>query len=610
MKRNHVLWLVAGLFGLAFSVSGGVVNPPSGGVTVASNAAMSKFAAPYASTIYFPSTSTTYKTVFSGIGVRKYLAQPSVVASGRGTLFAAMRVGTTHQSDQGDVYIIEMDLLNNIIATNLIYHDASGYDARNTTLKRTAAGTLLCAFNVFHYQDTTWPTNCLRVLRSTDYGATWTTNAPGIAGSDANTAGQIAQLGNGDILLPYSTEITNATYWTSWALISKDDGVTWSAPYLVANLASYGHDADEPSLYPIPGTASGCVANVRGDTGSVTNWVLRSSDGGVTWGTPTPTFQCLSKISTLVMSNGLCVYSYRGSVANSPLTFCTSADTGLTYSAATVLDSRHTQMQYSSGLEIAPGMVALYYGYQDSSGTNSPLFVRYGSAGGMAPDGSIISLLKGATPLTDSNAFARSVTVNGATSNVVAGNINLGTISSGGGSGVTNGQSGVSFADLTVTGTVTSTYLDARYMVREYALGEMLLNASTRGVADAAIGSKPSIKCTKGNNQNFLWSVGIVPSGVTKCVTTATLQSTNEVGSSNIYVSCIGGCLTNATGSAISSTVYGTIVATNREQVVTFTNTVATGGRMVNQFSAENTSTNYTAGVPVWVLQISSRWAP
>ena len=187
--------------------------------------------------ILFPSTNSTFQLVFSGVADKTYVAQPSAVVTERGTFLVAARVGATHQGDAGDIYLLECALDGTMLATNMVYHDADGFDARNAVLFKTSQNTLLLAFDLFEYIHSTWPTNSLRMMRSTDWGAHWiSTNTLPCIGTNCSTAGEMVQCTDGRIILPYFQLVTNAPQWTAWAQTSTNDGISWGSDRMLADL--------------------------------------------------------------------------------------------------------------------------------------------------------------------------------------------------------------------------------------------------------------------------------------------------------------------------------------------------------------------------------------
>ena len=327
--------------------------------------------------ILFPSTNSTFQLVFSGVADKTYVAQPSAVVTERGTFLVAARVGATHQGDAGDIYLLECALDGTMLATNMVYHDADGFDARNAVLFKTSQNTLLLAFDLFEYIHSTWPTNSLRMMRSTDWGAHWiSTNTLPCIGTNCSTAGEMVQCTDGRIILPYFQLVTNAPQWTAWAQTSTNDGISWGSDRMLADLTGADVSADEPSLTWLGG--SNVLCSIRGDGSSTSNWTMRSFDSGVTWTAPTNQWLCRSKINTVMTSNGLLLATYRQNPKAS-VAYRVSADTGTTWSAERIIDSRFISMQYSTAQEFYPGVLGLFYGYAQTSTSNAALYLRYGT---------------------------------------------------------------------------------------------------------------------------------------------------------------------------------------------------------------------------------------
>lgn len=338
----------------------------------------------YGTSVYFPNSNLTYKLNFNGIGTNQYIEGPSMCAWGQGYMVAT-RVGPGPDSGIGDAVLLTLNANGDVVTTNTLYHDAGGYDTENTVIERTASNTILVAYNLYHWQDDTQPTNSLRMLRSTDL-VTWTTNTIYCAGYVSRFAGAMAQVAGGKIILPYYKQLTNGGPFVAYTQTSTDDGVTWGNETLLAMLAPMS--LQEPELTYLGN--SNILASIRNNTGSgISNYISRSYDNGATWTTPTNAFCAVSKIAVTRMGNGLLVASYRGGRANQQ-SYRVSNDNGATWSAERDIDTRYYLTAYSSGAEspTTPGLISCVYSYQtDASGTNCPLYFRQGAFAGIATTG-------------------------------------------------------------------------------------------------------------------------------------------------------------------------------------------------------------------------------
>ena len=331
--------------------------------------------------ISFPSTGGANDRVFGGFGTNEVCEGPSAVAYA-GNYLVAFRLASKNDIEQGDVVMLKVAPNGTVLSTNVLYHDATGLDAGNVSLFKSAANTLLVFFNLYHWQDDTTPPNCMRVLRSTDAGATWTTNQVFNSGIYTLLAGKIVQCGNGDILFPYyqQNNATNA-YRTAWLQRSQDDGVTLGSPVQMADLSALGFSADEPSLAAVGG--SNVVCFIRADGGTIATYLAQSSDAGATWSAAVHRLGFVCKVDGLYTGTGLLLATSRRSADNS-LGYSVSAETGATWSLERGIDNRYAAnggvFAYSSAVELYPGVCGVFYSYRtDWASTNAPLFLRYGT---------------------------------------------------------------------------------------------------------------------------------------------------------------------------------------------------------------------------------------
>ena len=419
--------------------------------------AMSQYEGVPGPDIFFPPTNS-FQTIFNGIGTNQVCQGPSAVVAADGNYLVAFRLASHNDINWGAVCLLKVSPAGSVLSTNILFQDQTGVDSADCSLFKTQAGTILLLFHLYNSNVDTTPTNCMRILRSTDSGLTWTTNQLFNTGTYTLTAGRICQCASGKILFPYyqKNSATN-TYCNSWVQSSTDDGVTIGNPVQIADLTSAACSADEPSLVCVG--SSNVLAFIRADGANIWTYTTRSADAGATWSAPTsngvPRFVC--KVDGLMLQNGLLLADSRIYNFNS-VGYSISADTGTTWSAIREIDGRYISaggvMAYSSAVEFKPGMVGLVYSYRvDGGATNAPLVLRYGAFAGRSPLGDVFGLSNapthvvwsdastmasnlvgaGSAAFAGSNQFVRAGVLNGSTSTVdsTSGVLNLGTIAAG-----------------------------------------------------------------------------------------------------------------------------------------------------------------------------------
>ena len=156
-----------------------------------------------------------------------------------------------------------------------------GSDNRNPAFGVTAKGTLLASFiKQVNYTEGQYdvvkaqPTP-LYVSRSEDHGLTWTTDAANVDGAElivSSPFGKMITREDGGFMMTYYVG------GTVYHITSRDDGLTWTAPTVIAE-GGY----NETALCNLGG--GGILAVMRGDEeGSLSQ--VRSEDDGATWSEP------------------------------------------------------------------------------------------------------------------------------------------------------------------------------------------------------------------------------------------------------------------------------------------------------------------------------------
>ena len=156
-----------------------------------------------------------------------------------------------------------------------------GSDNRNPAFGVTSKGTLLASFiKQVNYTEGRYdvvkaqPTP-LYVSRSDDHGLTWTTDAANVDGGElivSSPFGKMITRDDGGFMMTYYVG------GTVYHITSRDDGLTWTTPTVIAE-GGY----NETALCNLGG--GGILAVMRGDEeGSLSQ--VRSEDDGATWSEP------------------------------------------------------------------------------------------------------------------------------------------------------------------------------------------------------------------------------------------------------------------------------------------------------------------------------------
>lgn len=313
---------------------------------------------------------------------REYHAFPGSVRLPSGEMLAVYRSGISHAAI-GDKGIIRMqrstDQGRTWTAPVKIFEDNT-YDARDPHISQIDNGDLLVSFFLSSYNiDAGDLENGVRIIRSTDDGATWgapiTVTTPWT--NRGSTSDPVLQLANGDLLLGvYGNDVVGA--YSAGVVRSTDGGTTWGSVVIVGNIAT--RDYNESGLVETtPGTV---LCMMRNSIGVAIHeyYQSTSTDNGVTWSAPTLLQQRASGTPIMIkLANGKILLVYRRTGAGtSVFGLRVTADGGTTWGTEqliTIPNSGGTD--YHAPVELDPGVVALVYAYRNVAETAADVRVAY-----------------------------------------------------------------------------------------------------------------------------------------------------------------------------------------------------------------------------------------
>ncbi|MGI6082504.1 MAG: sialidase family protein, partial [Limnochordia bacterium] len=200
------------------------------------------------------------------------------------------------------------------------------------------------------------------VLRSWDGGRTWEhTPIPVITplGRAATTSDPVLELPDNDLLLP-GHGIRPDGSDVAFVIRSSDGGESWGSYVEVATEAN-GVIFMEPSIVSLPSGRLLAMFRTRGSQGGGHLFQAESDDGGLTWRPPwkTPLWGCPPQLLMLDSGNLLCVYGYRRKPFG--VRTCLSTDEGRTWDPAneTILfdEGGSEDLGYPACVQLADGEV-------------------------------------------------------------------------------------------------------------------------------------------------------------------------------------------------------------------------------------------------------------
>jgi hypothetical protein len=305
-------------------------------------------------------------------------AFPGFVIASDGTYVAAMRVGTSHASNDASIAVTISDDQGATWSALTTVLSGAGYTYTSPSLSKLADGTVVLSAAREESTAGAKVTDGAVVCFSTDHGATFGSLVVVSHGFDdeAIGGGQVVELDNGDLLTTVWGKDSADTLWSVTVSKSTDGGSTWAHLGTVVDGDTDSRNYNETGLARLhDGTL---VAVVRSETGP-NHYAVKSTDDGATWG-------AASAIGTNGTGNPLLAYdghrlafAYRDTPsAGDPLAIGLSVDGGTTWSLDT--DSSPSpagtgEMTYGQMAVESDGRFALVHAYETVvDGTNSDVF--------------------------------------------------------------------------------------------------------------------------------------------------------------------------------------------------------------------------------------------
>jgi lysophospholipase L1-like esterase len=197
--------------------------------------------------------------------------------------------------------------------------------------------------------------------RSKDGGRTWTTPQRIFEGYTGSTNGA-GESRDGQLVVPFSHYVTNPGHLNAQTAVSADGGATWRLSNNVDIAGAGDHDgALEPAVLPLKDGRIWMLIRTTRDA----FWQSFSTDGGLTWTTPSAT-QIPSAHApghVIRLADGRLELAWNPpSAGRHQLHVALSSDEGATWSPSVTL-AKGSQVTYPFLLEPKPG--ELWLGYMD-----------------------------------------------------------------------------------------------------------------------------------------------------------------------------------------------------------------------------------------------------
>ena len=317
--------------------------------------------------------------------VKRYLVAPLggyfpvMVKIGANSLVVAHRTGDFHNGPRGRTEITLSHDGGESWSTSRVVADHAS-DCRNVAMGVTSDGTLVLSYVTVEYEggrpDAWTGFKDLFVIRSEDGGETWsephsfTGVLEGHLGErhGASPYGKIVELADGTLLMNvYTHGVDEYGHHLTHIIRSKDGGLTWGDPTTLPVDAG-----DETALLALP--SGKVLAAARRSISEVSQkvCVTSSTDGGRTWSEPqdvTGPMEIPADLVHLADGRVLMTYGYR----NAPfgVRAVVSRDEGETWdhdnTVVLVNDSMRIDCGYPSSAQMDDGSIlTAYYAYESS----------------------------------------------------------------------------------------------------------------------------------------------------------------------------------------------------------------------------------------------------
>lgn len=264
------------------------------------------------------------RVVATSAGYLQYRHQPScVISETSGDILCAHRAGSSHSSETDQIVVIrssDMGITWSDRRTEVTTH------ADNTAVQEIAAlgqdGARLWLLGA-DVNNTPLPaTRVCWTSYSDDDGATWSAksfNVPSPGTNFTTCGGGMGpyRASNGDLLAAGYWNDTALTRYTSGIFRSTNDGVTWTVTATLAGLSGTTQ-YEEPNCNRLRGTSTHvCLMRIDNEPQPCTGAqcgqivVVRSTDDGATWSTPTLAFLGRGTPPWVELTNGVLVATTR-----------------------------------------------------------------------------------------------------------------------------------------------------------------------------------------------------------------------------------------------------------------------------------------------------------
>lgn len=306
-------------------------------------------------------------------------AFPGLAVCKDGQLLTVWRSATNHSPSVGVLKARKYKTNLAAVAGEYTILTDPTYDLRDPMLTVLTDGTIVVQF--FKYDTAALNGVGVYIATSTDNGATFGVpiKVPFTWDTASCSSSALVVAPNGDWLVPAYGR-TSATYYQIRLLRSSDRGATWSGEVTVASGQAASQNFQEPVIGLLPdGSTLMCLIRVANSDGtSPAIYSCTSTDNGNTWTAAVSAIAGeAARPAWLSLASGGVTVATRNATAPYPMQYFTSWDNGATWSSTLQLGpTPASQGTYAQLVEIAPGLIAAAYAIETSN-TSSTVYLAY-----------------------------------------------------------------------------------------------------------------------------------------------------------------------------------------------------------------------------------------
>jgi hypothetical protein len=302
-------------------------------------------------------------------------AFPGMAVCKDGSLLVVWRAAASHEPVHHSVIKARKYAANGRPLTDAYTVLSDPLDLRDPMLTVLDSGEILMQY--FKHDGTGTTIAGVWVASTTDNGATFQVlfKVPYTWDSLAACAGRVVVAPNGDWLVAAYGR-TSATYNHIRLMRSTDHGATWRGEVTVAEGQAESRNYVEPPLGVLPDGSLMCLIRVADSNGAnPAIYSTTSTDNGLTW---TPETLIIAggggRPAWISLASGGILIVNRLVGAGNVMQYRTSWDGGATWTAATQLEKMSVrQGTYAHPVEVAPGLVAVAWGIEDNAASSSTI---------------------------------------------------------------------------------------------------------------------------------------------------------------------------------------------------------------------------------------------